>query len=422
MNEASMERTLLVTVKLSFDKSTWDVLEQERELKALAMAAGAEVVAGEICQRASLTADFYIGDGKANEIAGIVREKQIELVIFNNDLSATQLRNLENLVCARVIDRTQLILDIFARRARSPEGNAQVELAQLEYLLPRLAGRGVELSRLGGGIGTRGPGEQKLEVDRRRIRDRIAFLKRDLVSLKSRRNALRQRRQEHSLPTVALVGYTSAGKSTLFNTLSGARQAVSRGLFTTLDPLVRAIALSNNQKVLISDTVGFIKKLPHHLVEAFKATLDEVTQADLLLHVLDTASTELAGQYDSVCDVLRQLNAEQKNNILVFNKIDLIEDKAFLERLARDYPESFFISALAGENIEALLCAIEHKLSFYFSEITLILPSGRMDLVDLIYSEGQVKRIDYLSDGVHVEAVLPFVLAQKLKAYACPVK
>lgn len=409
-------------VRLNFDKSTGDVLEQERELKALAHAAGAGVVACEICQRASITPDFYIGDGKAREIADIAREKQIGLVIFNNDLSATQLRNLENLIRARVIDRTQLILDIFARRARSPEGKAQVELAQLEYLLPRLTGRGVQLSRLGGGIGTRGPGEQKLEVDRRRIRDRIVSLKSDLASFKNKRHELRQRRHELSLPTVALVGYTSAGKSTLFNALTGARQVVSRGLFTTLDPLVRAIALSNKQKILVSDTVGFIRKLPHHLVDAFKATLDEVIEADLLIHVLDAASAQQAGQFDSVRDVLKQLNAEGKNTILVFNKIDLIDDRDFLVSLLKNFPESVCISALTGENIEMLLGRIEKKLSAYFLDIALVLPSGRMDLVDLMYSQGQVKRIDYLSDGIHVEAVLPFVLAEKLKTYVRPMK
>lgn len=412
-----MERTLLVTVKLNFDKSTWDVLEQERELEALAVSAGAQVIACEICQRASVTADFYIGDGKAKEIAGIARDQQIGLVIFNNDLSATQLRNLENLILCRVIDRTQLILDIFARRAKSPEGKAQVELAQLEYLLPRLMGRGAQLSRLGGGIGTRGPGEQKLEADRRKIRDRIAFLKRDLVNLEKKRCALRIRRAEISLPTVVLVGYTSSGKSTLFNALTGSRQIVSRGLFTTLDPLVRAIALPNNQKVLISDTVGFIKKLPHHLIEAFKATLDEVTGADVLIHVLDVASSELAGQFDSVCHVLKQLDADKKDSILVFNKIDLVEDKTILERLAKSYPSSVFICALTGENTEILLRRIEEKLSAYFLEISLVLPSHKMDLVDLVYSQGQVKKIDYLSDGIHVEATLPLVLAQKLKPY-----
>lgn len=412
-----MERTLLVTVKLNFDKSTWDVLEQERELEALAVSAGAQVITCEICQRASVTADFYIGDGKAKEIADIARDQQIGLVIFNNDLSATQLRNLENLILSHVIDRTQLILDIFARRAKSPEGKAQVELAQLEYLLPRLTGRGVQLSRLGGGIGTRGPGEQKLEADRRKIRDRIVFLKRDILNLEKKRRASRVRRAEISLPTVVLVGYTSAGKSTLFNALTGSRQVVSRGLFTTLDPLVRAIALPNNQKVLISDTVGFIKKLPHHLIEAFKATLDEVTGADVLIHVLDVASSELAGQFDSVCHVLRQLDADKKDSILVFNKIDLVEDKTILERLAKSYPSSVFICALTGENIEILLRRIEEKLSAYFLDISLVLPSSKMDLVDLVYSQGQVKKIDYLSDGIHMEVTLPFVLAQKLKPY-----
>lgn len=412
-----MERALLVTVKLEYDKATWDALAHERELRELAATAGATVVKEEICHRDKPTSNLYVGEGKAHEIADVVFHEKVRIVIFNNDLSGTQKRNLEEVIQAKVIDRTQLILDIFARRAKSPEGKAQVELAQLEYLLPRLSGKGPELSRLGGGIGTRGPGEQKLEEDRRLLRERIIRLKNDLKDLTLRRQTLRSKREEVSLPTVVFVGYTSAGKSTLFNALTGSHQVISRGLFTTLDPLSRAITLSNHQKVVISDTVGFIRKLPHHLIEAFKATLEEVVEADLLVHVLDISSPKPNDFYHSVKKVLEELGAGQKETILALNKIDLIESKAQLEKLRRDYPDGVLISALKGENLQALLARIEEKLSFCVSEASLALPLGRMDLVDYIYREGKVKDIDYSGNKVHIKALLPSVVVKKLKSY-----
>ena len=292
-----MEKAYLLTVKLDYDKSTWDVVEMEHELRELAITAGAAIVEEETCHRQGPTSNLYIGEGKADEIAEAVKTKGINLVIFNNDLTGTQHKNLEKVLNVKVIDRTQLILDIFAARARSPEGKAQVELAQLEYRLPRLRGKGTELSRLGGGIGTRGPGEQKLEEDRRVIREKILRLKGELNDVELRRQTLRTKRGEFSLPTVVFVGYTSAGKSTLFNALTGSEQLISRGLFTTLDPLSRAVMLSNHQKVILSDTVGFIRQLPAHLIEAFKATLEEVVQADLLVHVLDVSSPKAKDHY-----------------------------------------------------------------------------------------------------------------------------
>jgi GTP-binding protein HflX len=412
-----MERAILVTVKLESDKTTWDVVERENELKELAKTAGALIVAEDVSHRDAPTSDLYAGSGKADELALVVKEKKAHLVIFNNDLRGTQHRNLEKVIGVKVIDRTQLILDIFAKHARSPEGKTQVELAQLEYSLPRLAGKGAQLSRLGGGIGTRGPGEQKLEEDRRRIRDRIIRLKQDLNGLELRRTTTRTKRDEFSLPTVVFVGYTSAGKSTLFNALTGSTQQVSQGLFTTLDPLTRAISLPNNQKVILADTVGFIRQLPHHLIEAFKATLEEVVEADLLVHVLDICSPKAKEHFEAVGAVLEELGAAGKTAVLAFNKIDLLENDEKLKRLVKDTPDSVAISALKRLHLDTLLKKIEEKLVGYSSEVDLVLPLNKMELVDFVYREGKVKEINYANDGVRIKAVLPVIAAKKLKEY-----
>jgi len=412
-----MERAFLLTVKLDFQKTHRDVEEAQRELKELALTAGADVVREEFCHRPQATSNLYVGEGKARDMAAAALDEKIDVVIFNNDLSGTQHKNLEQVLGIKVVDRTQLILDIFARRARSPEGKAQVELAQLEYRLPRLGGKGTELSRLGGGIGTRGPGEQKLEEDRRRIRERIVRLKAELKAIGERRRALRSRRDEISLPTIVFVGYTSAGKSTLFNALTKSAQTVSAGLFTTLDPLTRAIQLSNNQKVVLSDTVGFIRDLPHHLVEAFKATLEEVVQADLLVHVLDVSSPYVGEHYESVCDVLEELGAHDKKVVLALNKIDLMDDKERVKRFEKRYPGAVAISALQKRNLDELVRHMERLLAGYSLEIKLRLPLARMDLIDLIYSQGHVKDVVYGEDGVLVTALLPAIVAEKLKEY-----
>ncbi len=413
-----MERVILLTVKLDKDKATWDVIERQRELRELAVTAGADVLVEELCHREMPTPDLYIGEGKARELSEAVRAHEADLVIFNNDLSGTQHRNLEKVFETKVVDRTQLILDIFARHAYSQEGKAQVELAQLEYLLPRLAGKGTELSRLGGGIGTRGPGEQKLEEDRRRIRDRVRLLKGDLKDLGYRRDVRRNKRREVSVPGITLIGYTSAGKSTLFNALTGGEQTVSRGLFTTLDPLSRQISLPNRQRVVLSDTVGFIRDLPPHLIEAFKATLEEVVEADLLLHVMDVSSPRRQDHADAVEEVLEVLGALEKRTIPVFNKIDLLEDPRILERVRRDLPESVAVSALQKTHLDDLLRQAQKALAGYFEEISLVLPHGKRGLVDVLYREGQVQEIAYLADGIHVRAQLPYVAAQKFRKLA----
>ena len=412
-----MERVLLVTAVLTPQKQNLNPHDQAKELKELALSTGAFIIDEFLCFRNKLTPNLYLGKGKIEETKELCGEQKIDTVIFNNDLSGTQQRNLEEALNIKTIDRTQLILDIFARHAKSPEGKMQVELAQLEYLSPRLTGKGIILSRLGGGIGTRGPGEQKLEVDRRRIRERIVKLKRDLDSLIKRRKTMRKRRKESSIPTVSLIGYTSAGKSTLLNSLTGSRQRISKYLFTTLDPLSRSIALSNNQKVILSDTVGFIDDLPTHLIEAFKATLEEIIEADLLIHVLDISDSRCYEHNKAVCNILKKLNIENKSVIAALNKIDILDDKDWIGKYKNDFVDSVEVSALKSENLEVLLKLVEIKLDKMIAPISLKLPINRMDLVDLIYSEGDVKSIDYTSDYINIKATLPSVTASKLESY-----
>jgi GTP-binding protein HflX len=345
-----------------------DVEESLAEFRELTQSAGAEVAAELIQRRPRPDPATLIGAGKVEEIAGVAASTEADLVLFDHDLSPTQLRNLEAALPCRVLDRTQLILDIFARHARTREGQLQVELAQLEYMLPRLTGRGKAMSQLGGGIGTRGPGETQLETDRRRIQRRIDQLKLDLEAVRRVRRQQRQRRESVPVPTVALVGYTNAGKSTLFNRISGAHVLQSPQMFATLDPKLRAIELPSRRKVLLSDTVGFIRNLPHTLVTSFRATLEEVEQAEVLLHVRDAASTYGGEQKAQVERVLGELNALAKPRIEVFNKTDLLGQHEREGLTSRLQPESsggipeVFVSALTGEGIDSLLSAIDQAL------------------------------------------------------------
>jgi GTP-binding protein HflX len=340
-----------------------DAEESLAEFRELVASAGG-VVAAEIMQRrARLDPATLIGSGKVEEIAGVAASVDAELVLFDHDLTPTQLRNLEAALPCHVLDRTQLILDIFARHARTREGQLQVELAQLEYLLPRLTGKGKAMSQLGGGIGTRGPGETKLETDRRQINRRIDKLKIDLDAVRRVRKQQRQRRESVPVPTVALVGYTNAGKSTLFNQLTGAHVLQSSKMFATLDPKLRAIELPSHRRVLLSDTVGFIRNLPHTLVTSFRATLEEVAQAEVLLHVRDAASTYGAEQKSQVERVLGELESLGKPRIEVLNKIDLLgkhERVGLLERAGSSGEVA--VSARTGEGMEALLAAIDGAL------------------------------------------------------------
>ena len=409
-----MEKALLVTIKLKSEKDNWRLEDVAEELEELTHTCGAEAVDNITCICDKPTPNLFIGKGKTQELALISEEEGADTVILSHDLSGTQQRNLEEVIGKKTIDRTQLILDIFARHARSPEGKTQVELAQLQYLMPRLVGKGIMLSRLGGGIGTRGPGEQKLEVDRRRISKRIDKLKDDLKHLRQHRLTMRKKRKENAIPAVALIGYTNAGKSTLLNALTDAGQIVSDSLFTTLDPLHKSFILPNGEHIVISDTVGFLHNLPHHLIEAFKATLEEVVEADLLIHVLDISHPRVYEHNQAVFSVLKELQADKKTMITALNKIDLLEDKTWLEKLKADFPNSVTISAKFRQNLDSLQEKIQENFASRMIRLELLISHSRMDLVDLCYREGKVEEIKYLQKGIKVRLSLPKVLSQKL--------
>ncbi len=409
-----MEKAILVTVDLKGERR-WSAGDRAAELKDLTRSSGASVEGEIVCSREKPTPDLFIGKGKFKELVSISREKKADAVIFNSDLTPTQLRNLEKgLGDTKVLDRTQLILDIFSQHAKSMEGKIQVELAQLEYLLPRLTGRGVQLSRLGGGIGTRGPGEKILEYDRRRIRERIARLKVELRDLEKRRQALRKRRKDAMLLTVAIVGYTNAGKTTLLNRLTNSNRLAADKLFSTLDPVARSYVLPNSLKILFHDTVGFLYDLPHHLVESFKATLEEVRTADLLIHVLDASNPRIHELDEAVYTVLKELEAENKTIINVLNKADLVKGVRYLDRIKKEFKNVLVLSALNGEGIDLLVNEISKLLSGFVVEIKIEIPNNRMDKVNLIYENGKVRYREDRADSVYIEASVPIRLKQKL--------
>jgi GTPase len=345
------------------------------ELAGLADAAGAAVVLRMLQERPKPDPATFIGSGKVVSLAAACAEADVDVVIFDNELSPGQLRQLEGKLERKVIDRTQLILDIFARRARTREGKWQVELAQLKYMLPRLVGTGTALSRLGGGIGTRGPGETKLETDRRRIRVRIQALQKDIDQVRQRRSQLRERRQKQSVPTVALVGYTNAGKTTLFNRLTNETAVASDALFVTLDPLVRQVRLPDRRELLISDTVGFIDRLPHALVAAFRATLEEVAEADLALHVIDASSGERERHMAAVRRVLEEVGATDVPTLDVYNKVDRLGDDE-RRRVQNADPGAALISATTGEGVDELTQMIASRLALDTRRITITFDSG----------------------------------------------
>src|ERR1043166_6346749 len=335
----SPERALLIGLEKE-GISKWDLRDSMEELRELASSAGAEVVDTVTQKLHKPTAPYYIGKGKAESIKDSFQHRQVTSVIFDDELSPAQGRNLENLLSRKVLDRTQLILDIFAQRARSREGRLQIELAQLHYLLPRLTRMWNHLSRQSGGIGTRGPGETQLEVERRRVQERIAKLERELVEVRKHRAVQREGRRRHHWPVAALVGYTNAGKSTLLNRLTGADVLAANQLFATLDPTTRQLTLPNKQKVLLTDTVGFIKKLPHTVIESFKATLEEVREADLLIHIVDLSHPNFQDQITAVNSVVRELDAHGKQTLTVFNKMDAVENRELVESQLRAVPNS----------------------------------------------------------------------------------
>jgi len=410
-----MERAILVTVDLFQDKEKLDIEEAALELEELVLACKVEALDNIVCFCDKITPNLFIGKGKAQELATLAQELSADVVIFSHNLSGTQQRNLEEVIGKKTIDRTQLILDIFARRAKSPEGKMQVELAQLEYLSPRLVGKGVILSRQGGGVGTSGPGEKKLEIDRRRIKDRIARLKADLKKVTLHRNLIRKKRREEGMPLVSLVGYTSAGKSTLLNALADSDQQVSGGLFTTLDPLSRKVKLLNGQEIILSDTVGFLRDLPHNLIEAFKATLEEVSNADLLIHVLDASSDKIYEKNEAVLKVLKEINANDKPAIIALNKIDLLGNKGGCDPVFQNFNEAVRISAKEKINLDSLLTKVQQSLPDVMLDLEFLIPVNRMDLVNLIYDKGKVKNIKYMQSGVKIKAFFPKLLFMKLK-------
>ena len=408
-NETKPQRALLV----SLDTGEYDAESSLRELEELTRTAGAEPALTLTQKRPAPDTATCIGSGMVEQAAQICQLEDIDLLIFDRELTPTQIRNLEGDCGVRVIDRTTLILDIFAQRARSKEGKLQVELAQLRYLLPRLSGQGTAMSRLGGGIGTRGPGETKLETDRRHIRRRIGSLKEQLKDVEAARGVTQRRRKKDGTVTVALVGYTNAGKSTLMNRLTQAGVLAEDKLFATLDPTARALKLSCGKTVMLIDTVGLIRRLPHHLVEAFKSTLEQAATADILLNVCDAASSEAREHLEVTQQLLVELGAAGHPIIPVLNKWDAVADPQLAPRL----PGAVRISALNGDGIDALLAAIEENLPEKTFPVEVLLPFSKTGLAAKLREEGAVLSEEYVPEGLRLSAQVDERLYALVKEY-----
>ena len=404
---------LTKAVLICADIGEYDAERSLDELEELAVTAKADTAAKVIQKRESYDNATCIGAGRLKEVAAFCRENDVSLLIFDNELTATQIRNIENLTEIRTIDRTTLILDIFAQRARSKEGRLQVELAQQKYRLPRLAGLGTSLSRLGGGIGTRGPGETRLETDRRHIRRRIRSLEAELAAVEKQRNLRRKRRKKDNILSVAIVGYTNAGKSTLLNALTNAGVLAENKLFATLDPTARALNLPDGRKVLLIDTVGLIRRLPHHLIEAFHSTLEEAVSADLILHVCDAASEDAASQAEVTEKLLAELGCGDIPVLQVLNKCDLVPQTQSL------FPneDSVFISAKTGFGLDTLLQKITQKLPSPARHLFLLLPYQEGSLLSQIRKSGQVRAEEYTDRGILAECMVPPELFTLVKDY-----
>jgi GTP-binding protein HflX len=383
------------------------------ELEQLAISAGAEVVGTMLQERQNIDAAYFIGSGKAQELAECVEKEGINLVIFDDDLSAVQVRNLERLIKCKIMDRSGIILDIFASRARTSEAKTQVELAQLQYMLPRLTRQWTHLSKQFGGIGTKGPGETQIETDRRAIRTRISHLRRKLKDIAKER--AEQRKGRSKFPRVALVGYTNAGKSTLLNWFSGADVLVEDKLFATLDSTVRSVTLSPAHKILLSDTVGFIRKLPHHLVASFKSTLEEVSEADFLLHVVDISHPLFEEQIDVVNETLEELHAQDKPTILVFNKIDRIEDREIFGFLAKRYAHAVFISATRSINMTGLQAKIMELLDTNIAEQTMTFNQADYQIISQIHEMAEILEKQYEGNDITIRFRMNSIHADRLK-------
>lgn len=408
------ERAILIGMEWGRNDSLWTVDDSLEELKQLADTAGATVIKKFIQKRPKPDPAFFIGRGKVQELALYAQQENIDLCIFDDELSPAQQRNIEIVMGIRILDRTALILDIFAQRARTNEGKLQVELAQLQYTLPRIMGKGLMLSRLGGGIGTRGPGETKLEVDRRRIRDRIAFIKDQIEKVKAVRSLHRSKRKKNNVFEVSLVGYTNAGKSTLLNTLTNSDIYAKDQLFATLDPTTRQLTLPNKQEIIITDTVGFIQRLPHQLIAAFRSTLEVVTEADLLVHVIDVSHELYKEQAAAVHEVLKEIGAETKPVITVYNKIDkLPSDSKLADRLALE-EDTVCISAAKKLNLETLQQMIETHLKSKAVEVTLCIPYAETAKAAQLHETANVLEQEYTENGAVMKVILP---VEDLEAY-----
>ncbi|WFD09308.1 GTPase HflX [Tepidibacter hydrothermalis] len=418
------EKALLVGLNITnaFKKEdNIDIYDSMDELEELAKAAGAEVVEKIIQNKESRDVALYIGKGKLEEIKNYCESLDVNVIIFNDELSGAQMRNLEELLNVKVIDRTALILDIFAQRALSREGKLQVELAQLKYRLPRLSGFGKEMSKTGAGIGTRGPGEQKLEVDKRHILNKISDIKKELKEVKKNRETQRSKRLKNSIPIVALVGYTNAGKSTLTNEIMKThkdyemeKEVFSKDmLFATLDVTLRKAALSNKKEFLVVDTVGFVSKLPHDLVDAFKATLEEVRYADLIIHVVDASNDSYDIQMNTTLDVLKELKALDKPVVTVFNKVDKLD----YDVDAKKDEDVLFISCKTGYNIEKLLEKIKEKIMGNLHDVSLLIPYNKGEVFNSIKNKNSVDEFEYKEDGIFVAVTLDDMDYGKYKEY-----
>jgi GTPase len=420
--ELRLERVVLIGVWT--EGSLASAENSLRELSALAETAGSEVLDGLIQRRGRVDAATYVGSGKAYELAGIVAAAGADTVICDGELTPSQLRRLEGVVKVKVIDRTALILDIFAQHARSREGKAQVELAQLQYMLPRLRGWGESLSRQaggrvagGGGIGTRGPGETKLETDRRRLRARIVRLQKDIADMSTGRKVQRGQRRRRHVPSVVIAGYTNAGKSSLLNALTGAGVLVEDALFATLDPAVRRAVTPSGRAFTLTDTVGFVRHLPHQLVDAFRSTLEETAEAGLILHVVDGSDADPQAQIAAVRGVLAEIGAAHVPELVVVNKID-VADPVVLQTLRAREPGSVSVSARTGAGLTALAEAMEAALPRLDAQVRVIVPYRRADLVARAHADGEVLCIEHVPDGTLLEARVPPGLAAQLQAAA----
>ncbi len=410
-----LERVVLIGVWTS--GTAQEAEHSLTELKLLAQTAGCEVAEGLVQRRDTPDPATYVGSGKARELRDIAAATDADTVICDGELTPSQLRQLEDTVKVKVIDRSALILDIFAQHARSREGKAQVELAQLRYLLPRLRGWGEALSRTGGGIGTRGPGETKIEVDRRRIRNRITRLRKEIAGMDAARETKRSRRQSRQIPTVAIAGYTNAGKSSVLNRLTGAGVMVQDSLFATLDPTVRRARTPDGRICTLADTVGFVRHLPHQLIDAFRSTLEEVADADLIVHVVDGSHPEPEVQIASVREVFDEIGASDVPEIMVINKVDIADGLA-VERLRRREPRSLAVSAQAGSGFDGLLGAIERELPRPGRAVHALVPYRRGDLLSRVHEHGQVLAKEHTAEGTRLHAQVPPALAAELDTYA----